>query len=77
MALTKRLSPVGNSLGLTFDKPILRLVGWDAGTEVEIEVRGDQIILSPHRYATNEEAREAGKRVVQDRREMLERLAKR
>lgn len=77
MALTKRLSPVGNSLGLTFDKPILKLVGWDAGTEVEIEVRGEQLILSPHRYATDEEARAAGNRVVDNRRSLLERLAKR
>lgn len=77
MALTKRLSRVGNSAGLTFDRPILRQVGWEVGTEVEIKVDGEQIILSPHRYANDSEATAAGERVVRERRQLLERLAKR
>lgn len=77
MALTKRISRVGNSAGLTFDQPILKQVGWEIGTEVEIKVNGNEITLTPHRYATDEEAQKAGEEVVRRRRQMLERLAKR
>ena len=77
MALVKRVTRVGNSAGLTFDQPILKQVGWEIGTQVEITVQGEQIILSPHRYASDEEAKAAGERVVATRRTMLERLAKR
>jgi antitoxin component of MazEF toxin-antitoxin module len=45
MALTKRLSRVGNSAGVTLDRPILRQVGWEIGTEIEFKVKGDRLIL--------------------------------
>lgn len=45
MALTKRLSAVGNSVSLTFDKAILKQVGWELGTEIEIRVEGETILL--------------------------------
>ena len=76
MALTKQLIPVGNSTGLTFDKPILKQVGWDRGTEVDVRVEGETVILTRH-YATDEEARIAGERVMRERRKLLERLARR
>jgi antitoxin component of MazEF toxin-antitoxin module len=50
MPLTKRLGPVGNSMGLTFDKPILRQVGWEEGTSVDLRVEGQSIILTRHRH---------------------------
>ena len=76
MALVKRVSRVGNSAGLTIDRPVLDQVGWEVGTEVELTVQGESIVLTPHRYATNEEARAAGKKVVRNRRKLLERLAR-
>jgi antitoxin component of MazEF toxin-antitoxin module len=60
-----------------FDQPVLKQVGWEIGTEVEVKVAGEDIILSPHRSATDDEARAAGERVVRSRRKLIERLAKR
>jgi antitoxin component of MazEF toxin-antitoxin module len=77
MPLIKRVTRVGNSAGMTLDQPVLKQVGWEIGTEVELKVQGDSIVLSPHRYATDDEAREAGQRVVKERRRLLERLARR
>ena len=77
MALTKRISRVGNSAGVTFDQPILKQLGWQLGTSVQFKVKGSQLILSPSRTATDEEATEAGKKVVNERRELIERLASR
>lgn len=76
MALIKRVTRVGNSASVIFDQPVLKQVGWEIGTQVEISVSGEQIILSPHRSATDEEALEAGRRVIRNRRKLIEALAK-
>lgn len=75
MALIKKVTRVGNSAGVTIDQAVMNLVGWEIGTEVEFRIDGEQIILSPHRYATNAEATKAGQKVVQVRKKLLERLA--
>ena len=77
MALVKRVSKIGNSAGLTIDLAVMKQMGWEIGTEVELTVDGEQLILSPHRYAKDEEAEAAGERVIQSRKKRLERLAKR
>ena len=76
MPLVKRVSRQGNSKSVILDQPVLRQVGWDEGTEVEVRVKGEAIILTRH-YATDEEARIAGEQVIRKRRKMLERLSKR
>ena len=75
MALIKKVTRVGNSAGVTIDQAVMNLVGWEIGTEVELRVDGEQITLSPHRYATNSEAKKAGEKVVRERKKLLERLA--
>jgi antitoxin component of MazEF toxin-antitoxin module len=76
MALTKRLSRVGNSAGLTFDRPILRQMGWEVGTEVEIKVEGEQIILRPCRLAQPSEVAESAARMTARHRRSLEKLGR-
>lgn len=76
MALIKKVTRVGNSAGVTIDQAVMNLVGWEIGTEVEFRIEGEQIILSPHRFATDAEAKAAGEKVVKQRRALLERLAK-
>jgi antitoxin component of MazEF toxin-antitoxin module len=76
MALTKRLSRVGNSAGLTFDQPILKQVGWEIGTTVEIKVDGEQLILKPHRFAEPEEVRESAKRMIARHGKSLDKLGR-
>lgn len=75
MALTKRISPIGNSAGLTFDRPILRQVGWEMGTEVELRVEGETIILTKHRNATREEVATSATRMIARHRKSLEKLS--
>jgi antitoxin component of MazEF toxin-antitoxin module len=76
MALTKRLSRVGNSAGLTFDQPILKQVGWEIGTEVEIKVDGEQLILKPHRFPDPGEVDASARRMVDRHRKSLDKLGR-
>ena len=75
MPLVKRVTRVGNSGGLIFDQPLLRQAGLEIGSEVEIAVEQGRIVLTPHRYASDDEARAAGDRVMERRKELLTRLA--
>lgn len=76
MALTKRLSRVGNSAGLTFDQPILKQVGWEIGTEVEIKVEGEQLILRSHNFASREDVTASSKRMIARHRKSLDKLGR-
>ena len=76
MALTKRLSRVGNSAGLTFDQPILKQVGWEIGTEVEIKVKGEQLILTPRRFASPIEVAQSAARMAAKHRKSLDKLGR-
>jgi antitoxin component of MazEF toxin-antitoxin module len=76
MALTKRLSAVGNSAGLTFDKPILKQVGWELGTEIELRVEGETIILSRHRFADPEEIKASARRMIARHGKSLDKLGR-
>ncbi len=75
MPLVKRVTRVGNSGGLIFDQPVLRQAGLEIGSEVEIAVEHGRIVLTPHRYASDDEARAAGERVMDRRQKLLARLA--
>lgn len=76
MPLIKRVTRHGNSSGVILDQPILKQVGWDTGTEVELQVVGETIILTKHRYATDEEFKGAAARVFKRHAKSLERLAR-
>lgn len=76
MALTKRLNPVGNSAGLTFDKPILKQVGWERGDEIELQVEGETIILRRHKFATETEVSASAKRMIAKHAKSLDKLGR-
>lgn len=76
MALTKRLSPVGNSAGLTFDKPILKQVGWELGTEIELRVEGDTILLKRYLYADAEDVQSSAQRMIARHGKSLDKLGR-
>jgi len=48
MPLVKPMTKHGNSAGIILEQTILKLLGWDAGTEVEIQVTDDSIVLKRH-----------------------------
>lgn len=77
MPLVKKLTRVGNSAGLVLDRAVLKQLDLDVGAEVEIAINDRTIVITPHRHATDEEARAAGQRVFRERRRLMERLAKR
>ena len=76
MPLVKRVTRHGNSSGVILDQPILKQVGWEMGTEVELRVEGETIILTRHRYAADSEFDAAADRVFKRHAKSLERLAK-
>jgi hypothetical protein len=49
MPLVKAITKHGNSAGIILDQALLRVVGWDIGTAVELLVKGNSIVLSRHK----------------------------
>ncbi len=48
MALIKPITKHGNSAGIILEQSILKMLGWDVRTEIEIRVSGDSIVLTRH-----------------------------
>ena len=48
MPLVKPITKHGNSAGIILEQAILKLLGWDVGTEVVIQVTDDSIVLKRH-----------------------------
>jgi antitoxin component of MazEF toxin-antitoxin module len=46
MALVKAITRHGNSAGIILDQALLKVVGWDIGTDVELQIRGNSIVLT-------------------------------
>lgn len=47
--MRKKLSTIGNSLGLVIEKPILELLDIDKDTELEMTTDGARLIIEPVR----------------------------
>jgi antitoxin MazE len=47
--IRKKLSAIGNSLGLVIEKPILELLDIDRDTELEMTTDGHRLIVEPIR----------------------------
>jgi antitoxin MazE len=45
--MKKKLSAVGNSLGIVIEKPILELLGINRETELEMTTDGQRLIIEP------------------------------
>ncbi len=58
--MIKRLTRVGNSLGLIIDRPILELLDIDQDTELEIRTDGRQLVIRPLRGDTDAESQPRG-----------------
>ena len=55
--MNKRLSVIGNSLGLIIDKPILELLNIDRDTVLELKTDGEALIIRPASVDTTQSAR--------------------
>ncbi|HTP24975.1 MAG TPA: AbrB/MazE/SpoVT family DNA-binding domain-containing protein, partial [Anaeromyxobacteraceae bacterium] len=47
--MRKKLSAIGNSLGIVIEKPILELLDIDRETELDIRTAGERLIIEPVR----------------------------
>jgi antitoxin MazE len=74
--MQKKLSMVGNSLGLIIDKPVLELLRIDKDTPLDVSTDGDALIIRPLRDARAERLRDAILRVSERHAAAFEKLAK-
>ena len=74
--MRKKLSSIGNSLGLVIEKPILELLDIDRETELEMTTDGERLIIEPVRSARRSKLRAAAKRVMDAHDTTLRKLAK-
>jgi antitoxin MazE len=74
--LIKRLSRIGNSLGLIVERPILELLKIDETTLLDVSTDGDVLTIRPIRESHRARVRAAAKRAMADHRKTLEKLAK-
>jgi antitoxin component of MazEF toxin-antitoxin module len=72
----KKLSAVGNSLGLIIERPILELLDITKDTPLEIRTDGEALIIRPARLGKKDRVRESAKRMMAAHDETLRKLAK-
>jgi antitoxin component of MazEF toxin-antitoxin module len=73
--MKKKLSAVGNSLGVVIEKPILELLNIDRDTELEMTTDGERLIIEPIR-ATKKKLRASAEKVIKQHDATLRKLAK-
>lgn len=74
--MQKKLSVVGNSLGLIIDKAVLDLLRIDKNTVLDISTNGDALVIQPVRDPHTERVRAAALRIADTHSEAFEKLAK-
>lgn len=74
--MIKKLSAVGNSLGLIIERPILDLLGITKDTALEIKTDGEALIIRPAKLSKKERIRASTKRMMVVHDQTLRKLAK-
>lgn len=75
MALVKKLTKIGNSTGIILPSDVLKLVGIDDDSEVQISTKDHQIILEPANLK-DRQVMETFLSVLEDYDDTLKKLAK-
>lgn len=73
--MIKKLSAVGNSLGLIIERPILELLDITKDTPLEIKTDGEALIIRPAKLGAKDRIRESTKRMMAIHDETLQKLA--
>jgi antitoxin MazE len=73
--MRKKLSAIGNSLGVVIEKPILELLDIDRETELEMTTDGQRLIIEPIRQRRKRVLASA-KKVMDAHDETFRKLAK-
>jgi antitoxin component of MazEF toxin-antitoxin module len=74
--MRKKLSAIGNSLGIVIEKPILELLDITRDTELELKTDGDRLIVTPIRKGRRQRVKEAVDEVLTDHASTFRKLAK-
>ncbi|HET9451144.1 MAG TPA: AbrB/MazE/SpoVT family DNA-binding domain-containing protein [Aggregicoccus sp.] len=74
--LKKKLTPIGNSLGLVIEKPILELLDIDRDTELEVRTDGERLVIQPVRGGRKERVSRAIDSVLTRHAGTMRKLAK-
>jgi antitoxin MazE len=73
--MRKKLTAIGNSLGIVIEKPILELLAIDRETDLEITTDGHRLIVEPVRRR-RKRVLESARRVMAAHDETFRKLAK-
>jgi antitoxin component of MazEF toxin-antitoxin module len=74
--MRKKLSAIGNSLGIVIEKPILELLDIDRETELDMRTDGERLIIEPIRGARRAKVKAAAQRAMAAHDATLRKLAK-
>ena len=74
--MLKKLSAVGNSLGIIIERPILELLDITKDTPLEVTTDGEALIIRPVKLSKKERVRESTKRLMGVHEKTLRKLAK-
>ena len=74
--MIKKLSAVGNSLGLIIDRPILELLDIDKDTPLEIRTDGRSLIIRPAKLDKRGRVLAAADEVMDEHDSVFRKLAK-
>jgi antitoxin component of MazEF toxin-antitoxin module len=74
--MIKKLSSVGNSLGLIIERPILELLNITRDTPLEVTTDGESLVIRPVKLSKKDRVRESTKRMMAAHEATLRKLAK-
>jgi antitoxin component of MazEF toxin-antitoxin module len=74
--MQKKLSAIGNSLGIIIEKPILELLSITKDTELDMRTDGERLILTPVRKSRKPRVKAATDEVLKDHAATFRKLAK-
>jgi len=74
--MRKKLSAIGNSLGIVIEKPILELLDIRRETELEMKTDGQRLIIEPVRKGKKQRVKAALERALVAHDESLRKLSK-
>jgi len=71
----KKLTAIGNSLGLIIERPILELLNIDRSTELEIKTDGEGLFIKPIRKIHRDKVLKSANRMMDIHSETVKKLA--
>ena len=73
--MIKKLTAIGNSLGIIIERPILELLRIDRETPLEVSTDGDALIIRPKRAEHGQKVLASTKRMMDQHDETMRKLA--